>query len=175
MMKILFRIILITSTIIFAEKYTDFSGKVTYYGNHVLHKWSGESKTINGFLSYNEQNNEFACDIKIPIISFDSKNSSRDSNMLIYTNAIDHPNIQFKSDDLRISSNKAEVNGTLYFGGQSKNISVELDVITGKDVSFSGAFIIKLSDYDITRPSLLFKKIDDEIEITFSIIAKTGI
>ena len=174
MMKILLRIILVTSTIIFAEKYTDFSGKVTYYGNHILHKWSGESNTMNGFLSYNEQNNEFACDIKIPIISFDSKNSSRDSNMLIYTNAIDHPNIQFKSDDLRLSSNKAEVNGTLYFGGQSKNISVELDVITGKDISFSGAFIIKLSDYEITRPSLLFKKIDDEIEITFSIIAKTG-
>ena len=174
MLKILLRIILVTSTIIFADRYTDFSGKVTYYGNHIFHKWSGESKTINGFLSYNEQNNEFACDIKIPIISFDSKNSSRDSNMLIYTNAIDHPNIQFKSDDLRLSSNKAEVNGTLYFGGHSKNISVELDVITGKDISFSGAFIIKLSDYEITRPSLLFKKIDDEIEITFSIIAKTG-
>ncbi len=79
--------------------------------------------------------------------------------MLIYTNAIDYPNIQFKSDDLRLSSNKAEVNGTLYFGGQSKNISVELDVITGKDISFSGAFIIKLADYEITRPSLLFKKI----------------
>jgi hypothetical protein len=75
---------------------------------------------------------------------------------------------------LRLSSNKAEVNGTLYFGGQSKNISVELDVITGKDISFSGAFIIKLSDYEITRPSLLFKKIDDEIKIIFSIIAKTG-
>jgi hypothetical protein len=47
-------------------------------------------------------------------------------------------------------------------------------VITGKDISFSGAFIIKLSDYEITRPSLLFKKIDDEIKIIFSIIAKTG-
>ena len=174
MMKILLRIILATSTIIFAERYTHFSGKVTYYGNHVLHKWSGESKTINGFFSYNEQNNEFACDIRIPIISFDSKNSSRDSNMLFYTNAIDYPNIQFKSDDLQLSSNKAKVNGTLYFGGQTKHISVELDVNTGKDISFSGTFIIKLSDYEIIRPSLLFKKIDDEMVITFSIIAKTG-
>jgi len=75
---------------------------------------------------------------------------------------------------LQLSLNKAKVNGTLYFGGQSKNISVELDVITGKDISFSGEFIIKLSDYEITRPSLLFKKIDDEIKITFSISAKTG-
>ena len=173
-MKILLRLILITSTIIFAKRYTDFSGKVTYYGNHVLHKWSGESNTINGFFSFNEQNNEFTCDIEIPIISFDSKNSSRDSNMLIYTNAIDQPNIQFKSDDLQLNKNKAKVNGTLYFGGKSKNITVELDVITGKDISFSGAFIIKLSDYEITRPSLLFKKIDDEMKITFSIIAKTG-
>ena len=174
-MKILFNIILAISTIIYAERYTEFSGLVTYHGNHVLHKWIGESKTINGFLSYNEQDNKFACDIKIPIRSFDSKNSSRDSNMLIYTNAIDQPNIQFKSDDLQLSSNKAKVNGTLYFGGQSKNISVELDVITGKDISFSGSFIIRLSDYEITRPSLLFKKIDDDIKITFSIIAKTGI
>jgi hypothetical protein len=47
-------------------------------------------------------------------------------------------------------------------------------VILGKDISFSGEFIIKLSDYEIARPSLLFKKIDDEIKITFSIIAKTG-
>ncbi len=173
-MKILLRLILITSTLIFAKRYTDLSGKVTYYGNHVLHKWSGESNTINGFFSFNEQNNEFTCDIEIPIISFDSKNSSRDSNMLIYTNAIDQPNIKFKSDDLQLDKNKAKVNGTLYFGGKSKNITVELDVITGKDISFSGAFIINLSDYEITRPSLLFKKIDDEMKITFSIIAKTG-
>ena len=174
MIKILLKILLVTSTLIFAERYTEFSGKVTYYGNHVLHKWSGESKTINGFLSYNEHNNDFACDIKIPIISFDSKNSSRDSNMLIYTNAIDQPNIQFKSNDLQLSLNKAKVNGTLYFGGQSKNISVDLDVVMGKDISFSGSFIIRLSDYKITRPSLFFKKIDDEIKITFSMMAKTG-
>ena len=174
MIKILLKILLVTSTVIFAERYTEFSGKVIYYGNHVLHKWSGESKTINGFLSYNEQNNEFACDIKIPIISFDSKNSSRDSNMLIYTNAIDQPNIQFKSNDLQLSLNKAKVNGTLYFGGQSKNISVDLDLVMGKDISFSGSFIIRLSDYKITRPSLFFKKIDDEIKITFSMMAKTG-
>ena len=129
---------------------------------------------MTGFFLYQNKENKFSCDIRIPIISFDSKNSSRDSNMLIYTNAIDHPNIQFKSDSLELSSNKTKVNGTLNFGGQSKNISVDLDVVMGKDISFSGSFIIRLSDYEITRPSLFFKKIDDEIKITFSMMAKTG-
>ena len=174
-MKTLFIFTFILFSTIYGKSYTNFSGKVTYRGSHVLHSWIGESTEVIGFIEYENKYNGFSCDIKIPIESFDSKNANRDSNMLIYTNAIDHPNIQFKSDDLEISSTKAKVNGILSFGGESKNISVVLDVITGKDISFSGSFIIRLTDYKIKRPSLFFKKIDDEMNITFSIMAKQEI
>ncbi len=167
-------LIFILFSLTYGNKYTEFSGKVTYYANHVLHKWNGVSNEINGFINYVNGGNEFSCGIKIPIASFDSKNASRDSNMLIYTNAIDFPDIVFSANDIEIIQNKAKVKGVLSFGGINRDIISDVDILITDNILFSGKIVIKLSDFKITRPSLLFKKIDDEIYIDFSITANKG-
>jgi len=173
-MKKLILFFILFFPIVYGNKYTNFSGEIIYYGYHYLHKWKGESKTINGFISFNEVNNEFNCDLKVPIDSFDSKNGNRDSNMLIYTNALEFPDIQFVSKHIRLNQGKATVEGVLLFGGETKKITTDVDVEIKNDISFSGMLVIKLSEFKINRPTLFFKKIDDEIKIIFSIKAKKG-
>ena len=151
------------------NEYTKFSGKIIYFGSHYLHEWKGESEIINGFIYYDKNNKEYSCDLRVPIASFDSKNGNRDSNMLIYTNALEFPDIHFKSTHITINEDKALVEGILNFAGESKDIVTNVDINIKNDISFSGTLMIKLSDYKIIRPSLLFKKIDDEIKIEFSI------
>ena len=83
--------------------------------------------------------------------------------MLIYTNAIDFPDIVFSANDIEIIQNKAKVKGVLSFGGTNRDIISDVDILITDNILFSGKIVIKLSDFKITRPSLLFKKIDDEI------------
>ena len=94
--------------------------------------------------------------------------------MLIYTNALEHPDIKFTSNSVKINGKKATVDGLLNFGGIKKKISSEVDVDLGQNLKFSGQLLIKLSDFNIKRPALLFRKIDDEIKINFQIEAIKG-
>ena len=165
----IFLLFLVAFSIASGNKYTKFSGKITYYGFHYLHEWKGESQIINGFINYDKIRNEYVCDLRVPIASFDSKNGNRDSNMLIYTNALEFPDIHFKSTRIVINEDKALVEGVLDFAGKSRDVKTNVDFHIENDISFSGELMIKLSDYKIIRPSLLFKKIDDEIRIKFLI------
>ena len=75
----------------------------------------------------------------------------------------------FKSTRIIVNENKALVEGILSFAGETREIVNNVEINIENDISFSGTLMIKLSDYKIIRPSLLFKKIDDEIKIEFSI------
>ena len=156
------------------KTYNHFKGEITYFGYHFLHDWKGVSSNINGFIEYKKNTNQFRCELKVPIESFDSKNGNRDANMLIYTNALEHPDIKFTSNSITLSGKKATVDGLLYFGGVKKKISSEVDVDLSQNLKFSGQIIINLSDFNIKRPALLFRKIDDEIKINFQIEAIKG-
>jgi len=156
------------------KTYNHFNGEITYFGYHILHDWKGVSSNINGFIEYKKNTNQFSCELKVPIESFDSKNGNRDANMLIYTNALEYPDIKFTSNSITFNGEKATVDGLLYFGGIKKNIISEVDVDFSRNLKFSGQLLIKLSDFNIKRPSLLFRKIDDEIKINFQIEAIKG-
>ena len=57
---------------------------------------------------------------------------------------------------------------------RKEKISSEVDVDLSQNLKFSGQLLIKLSDFNIKRPALLFRKIDDEIKINFQIEAIKG-
>ena len=165
---------IVTFSYLSGETYNHFNGEITYFGYHILHDWKGVSSDLSGFIEFEKNKNQFRCELKVPIESFDSKNGNRDANMLIYTNALEHPDIKFTSNNVTFNGKKATVDGLLYFGGIKKRIISEVDVDLSQNIKFSGQLLIKLSDFNIKRPSLLFRKIDDEIKINFQIEAIKG-
>ncbi|MEC7822860.1 MAG: YceI family protein [Candidatus Neomarinimicrobiota bacterium] len=145
---------------------------LTYDGNHPAHKWSGTSNQIMGSFLYNKSNPELSTvDLYVPVITIDSKNSNRDSNMLDVVEDYFYPVVRFTSSKIEKKNNRYQINGEINFHGVKKEISIPVDLhIDGDILTVESIFDIKLTDYNIKRPSLLTMKIKDMIQIRFYLL-----
>ena len=170
------RIILaiLSIAIIHGSEFTIKEGEVTYYGYHLLHDWKGTSNQIGGDFTFEPSLENFDGIISIPVKSFDSGNSNRDSNMLIYCRGIKYPNISFRPKEIIKGDNLVTINGMLEFAGNVQDLTTSTSIKAISDSSFTaeGKFDILLSKFDVERPSLLFTKIEDRISIEYTIIAE---
>jgi len=171
-MKKFISILLLLFCVSYSQKYNHFEGTVAYYGSHPLHDWKGISSSINGEILFEPSNDSYSCMIEISVESFKSKNGNRDSNMLIYANALEHPKILFKSLNINIESDSAKITGIIKFSGKEKKIITNAGIKINNGIQVSGHFTINLSDFDIKRPSLMFLKINDSIKIEYDMKAK---
>jgi len=169
-MKYFFQVVFLFSYVA-AIEYDIKGGKITYYGDHFLHKWAGSTNHVDGFVEYNSTTNQYNCSVVIPINTFSSGNDSRDSNMLIYCKAYDFPIIRFESKSIEVNKNSIDIEGIIEFAGVKKVIKTKAQLINFQDSEFSieGEFEILLSEFEISRPILLFVKIEDMILIKYSI------
>ena len=143
------------------------SSRIEYRGNHPLHAWVGVSIEAKGSVSYNQDSKTGSVKVEVPLNSFDSKVSSRDSNMLYYTEALDYPLVIFESDKVLIDKSTALIEGRLTFHGVTQKIFLTAAFNEDQKI-VKGDFSILLSDYDVERPSLLFVKIDNKIDINYT-------
>ena len=145
--------------------------KISYLGSHPAHDWIGVSQNFKGGIVCYD-NSECIIKIQIPVESFDSGNSNRDSNMLYYVESNKHKYATFYSDyfkfdsSLLLAGKNINLNGKLNFHGIKKDIS--FDVLITSDSQFlrgQTQFDIRLSDYNVERPSLLFIPISNKVTI----------
>ncbi|MDC0923550.1 YceI family protein, partial [Flavobacteriaceae bacterium] len=62
----------------------------------------------------------------------------------------------------------SNIQGLIEFHGIEKNIDVNVDLTKMDNTTqINGEFTLNLSDFSIDRPSLLLRKIDNEIKIEF--------
>jgi len=154
-----------------AKNYKIDSSLVTYFGNHVLHKWEGSTSDVQGVVLFNEVKNQYECNISIPLSTFSSGNDSRDSNMLIYCKAFDFPNISFQSTSIKVNESRLEIEGKIEFAGEEKEIktNAKLNRLDNNLFAIDGELDILLSEFKVERPSLLFVEIEDLVNIKYSI------
>ena len=154
-----------------AKNYKIDSSLVTYFGNHVLHKWEGSTNDVQGVVLFNEVKNQYECNISIPLSTFSSGNDSRDSNMLIYCKAFDFPNISFQSTSIKVNESRLEIEGKIEFAGEEKEIktNAKLNRLDNNLFAIDGELDILLSEFKVERPSLLFVEIEDLVNIKYSI------
>ena len=149
----------------------DPSSTISYKGFHPAHDWIGESNNFKGGIICDDNSfNECFIKVAIPLNSFDSKNSGRDSNMLLYTESNKYPYVKFISKQFSISDSFSEslnLSGELEFHGIKNNLSTEIN-LSVQDSIIVGLtkFTISLEDYKVDRPELLFIPISDEVEIS---------
>ena len=167
-------IAIISITIGYGNEYTIKAGEITYYGYHFLHDWQGKSNQINGNFTFDSSLENFNGFISIPIKSFDSGNTNRDSNMLVYCKGIKYPDISFRPKEIIKNDKFVTVNGMLEFAGNIQDLTISVNIKATSDSSYTarGKFNILLSKFDIDRPSLLFTEIDDKISIEYTIIGE---
>jgi len=143
---------------------------ISYSGNHYLHKWSAENNNLSGLI---KTDNEKIVNIGIvaKVADFKSGNSSLDSNSYRVLEALKFPNIIFKSISIENSKETLNIKGVIQFHGIDKNIDVNAELIKNENTTqINGKFNLSLSDFSVDRPSLLLRKVDDQIIIVFKLI-----
>ncbi|MDB5106027.1 MAG: hypothetical protein JWP91_3716 [Fibrobacteres bacterium] len=130
--------------------------------------------------------NDFACEVDLspdtvsskitvsaPVAAFDSRNSSRDSHMLEVVNAIKYPRVEFASGSVKPEGDGYAVAGTLTFHGVSRPVLFHVTPrFKGDKVEITGGFDIKLSDFKVKRPSLMFVPVKDSLRIEFDLFSQ---
>ena len=140
---------------------------ISYSVNHFLHKWSAENNNLSGLIKID---NEKIVNIGIvaKVADFKSGNSSLDSNSYRVLEALKYPNTIFKSISIKSQNGLSNIQGLIEFHGIEKNIDVNVDLTKMDNTTqINGEFTLNLSDFSIDRPSLLLRKIDNEIKIEF--------
>lgn len=144
---------------------------ITYSMKHKLHKWEGVAKQINLAAKWNERNEMNQLFIQVKISSFNSGMTGRDRQMLEITDATNNPNITFTSNDIDYTDKGIVVKGKLQFHGVTRDLQTVVKMTRNNNrMEYTGTFPILLEDYSIKRPSLLFVKIDNQVDIRFFIV-----
>ncbi|MDA9749339.1 YceI family protein [Flavobacteriaceae bacterium] len=172
MKKFTFIFILFTNILSSQEilRIDNSTSSISYSGKHFLHSWDAKNENISGLIELKE-NQISKIGVIAKVADFKSGNSSLDSNSFRVLDALKIPNIIFRSTDIVETLDIISVYGTISFHGVEKAINVTLNKSNDNDiVSLNGKFIIKLSDFNVKRPSLLLQKINDEIEVQINLI-----
>ena len=145
---------------------------ISYDGRHPAHNWTGVSKEIKGSFIFDRDNPTASnVDLFVPVFSFDSKNSNRDSNMLDVIEDYFYPTVSFTSSEITKEDNGYLITGILFFHGVKKEITIPVNfILDDKKIIVDADFSVSLSDYEIKRPSLLTIKMKDDISIKFYLV-----
>ena len=78
--------------------------------------------------------------------------------------------IEFFSDEMEMNNNKLIINGEMNFHGIGIKKIIEADInFKNNKLILSGNFKMLLSDFKVTRPSFMMKKMDDLIILSYKL------
>ena len=145
------------------------SSFIKYSGNHFLHNWDAQNDEISGLLNI-ENGTIDNVGVIAKVKDFNSGNSSLDSNAMRVVEALKYPNVIFRSSLIEQNNDRVYLEGVLEFHGIKQNLKVEGKIESLEDqIKINMDFIIKLSDFEIKRPSLLLRKVEDEILVEINL------
>jgi hypothetical protein len=143
---------------------------ISYSGNHFLHKWSAENNNLSGLIKIDNEN-ILNIGVVAKVADFKSGNSSLDSNSYRVLEALKFPNVIFKSLNIEEVDGMLNIEGLIEFHGIERSIDVIVKSTNiENDNQLFGEFTINLSDFSVDRPSLLLRKIDNQITIVFELV-----
>ena len=145
------------------------SSFIKYSGNHFLHNWDAQNDEISGLLNI-ENGTIDNVGVIAKVKDFNGGNSSLDSNAMRVVEALKYPNVIFRSSLIEQNDDRVYLEGVLEFHGIKQNLKVEGEIESLDDqIKINMDFIIKLSDFEIKRPSLLLRKVEDEILVEINL------
>ena len=155
-----------------APSYEQASSSITYTMKHKLHTWDGTSKQVNVASKWNEDKLE-QISVLAKVSSFNSGLSSRDSHMIEVLDALAIPNITFSSTSIKYNGAEILTTGKLQFHGVTKEVQFIVRVKKENNLwLYEGEFPVLLETFNVERPSLLFVKTDNSMNIKFSLVFK---
>jgi polyisoprenoid-binding protein YceI len=149
--------------------------RIEFFAEATLNNFEGITNSVEGFLKLSKKNN---FDFKVDLDSIDTGIGLRNKHLREDLNTGKFPVAEFKGDSVILDSISAtEYNiravGSFSVNGISRSLTAE-----GKFYNFGvlkkieSNLELKLSDFNIERPSFLFNKVHDLIKIKIIIYLK---
>lgn len=172
-MKYFILTILFSSNFLFTQETVRVNtglSSISYFGKHFLHSWNSENTNISGIIEVDDKKIS-SLGVVAKVIDFKSGNSNLDSNSYRVLEALKFPNIIFRSTSIKYEDQQLFIKGTLNFHGVEKEVAtyfIQTDEVNR--IILKGSFTFSLEEFNIDRPSLLLKKIDDQIEVQVKLV-----
>jgi len=176
MKKILLLIIVCAATTAFAQKkYTAEKTYVSFYSHAPLEDIKAENPKSTAI--FNADNGEIAFSVPMKEFKFRKSLMQQHFNEK-YVESEKYPKstfqgniIGFKIDATGVQQVKAQ--GKLTIHGVTRDIDVPGTVeVQGKKLQMKSKFMVKVADYQIEIPSLVFQNIAEEVEVTLDFTFK---
>jgi len=108
--------------------------------------------------------------ISFKTLSFKSENKDRDEHMHESMNSELHKSVSFYISRVRKIENIYEVSGYIVLNGVKKEIKSTVTIVQNRDtLNLNGTFSIKMSEFKIEPPTLLFLSVRDQVAITYNL------
>jgi hypothetical protein len=145
---------------------------IDYHLIHKFHAVEGVARAVEGKARLGPDGS-LQVQVRAPIAAFDSGNSNRDAHMMEVTEAARFPFVAVKgvAEGVRVDAFPGTVEvplrGAIDFHGVSRALDVTARVrfASPGQAEVEATFPVSLTAHGVERPSLLFVKVDDRLEI----------
>jgi polyisoprenoid-binding protein YceI len=147
---------------------------ITYKLTHPLHEVEGTSRSAVCLIYADAQKKEIKnVLVEVPVESFNSGNSNRDSHAMEVINAISIPYAKFLSTNVAQNRDSLKILGKLTFHGITRDIVVNAVTDWSSDkLIVNGSFDISLTEFHVERPSLLLIPVNDTLRFSLKQVFK---
>jgi hypothetical protein len=164
--------LLLATTAAAPQTFTVVPGStLSYHLVHKFHAVTGVSRSIEGKARVLADGTVQVM-VRAPLRSFDSGDSNRDGHMLEVTDAARNPYVIFKgvgtlaSPTIYPAQVKVKLTGELTLKTpRPVDVPVTVEFQTPERATLDCAFPVSLEEHQVERPSLMFVKVDDVVEI----------
>ena len=146
---------------------------LTYRLKHSMHLVKGVTHDFQCRVDLSPDTLSSTVVVSADVKTFDSGNSRRDRQAQAAIHADRHPKVLFASDSARKAGDRYRIYGKLTFAGRTR--PVDFIVTQGREggkVTIAGGFSIRLTDYGVKPPALLFLTTEDKLDIRFDLVAR---
>ncbi|MBK6849978.1 MAG: YceI family protein [Proteobacteria bacterium] len=149
------------------------AGEVSYRLEHKFHLVEGRSRSVEGLLLIDDAGAKVM--VRLPVKSFDSGNANRDAHMLEVVEGARYPFVVLKAlvpaPALHLKDApgaKLALTAELDFHGVKarRTITVAVTRRSPRQMTVTFAFPVSLEAHRVERPSLLFIKVKDAIQLS---------
>ena len=158
-----------------AKEYKAIKGEstLTYVLVHPMHTVKGVNKDIDCTVELSADTVTSVIRVSADVLKFDSGNSNRDSHAMEAVQSRKYPKVTFVSESIRAEGDGYAVAGKLTFHGETRPVAFHVTPkVTADRIGISGTFDVKLSDFKVERPSLMFVPTKDKLTLRFDLSAK---
>jgi polyisoprenoid-binding protein YceI len=152
-----------------------------FHLHHKMHAMDAQSSKIEGKAVLGDDGKVMAM-VRIPTATFDSGDGNRDSHMRETIESGKYPYVVYKGvtslavPPARGKAIDAKLDGELDFHGVKQPLSVQAQLTFEQDgsVTVRAKFPVNLEAHKIERPSLLFVKVDENVQMDAELRLRPG-